>query len=90
MELAYLFEHNEKIYEPIPAITNFVGQHPSQDNIIIFEGAEKEALINANLPPAVWRVRQLAFDIAVEEVKRTTLTLELRNKKAEREYATSL
>ena len=87
MKLAYLFEHNDKLHEPITAINNFIGQCPAQDNIIIFEGAEKDALAKINLPPAVWRVRQLAFDIADGNVTQTTLTLELRNKKAERELA---
>lgn len=87
MELAYLFEHNNKVVKPLPVVEKFVGPYPTQDNIILFEGEEADALKKADLPNAVWRVRQLAFDISGGAVTRITLALEFRNKKAERELA---
>ena len=87
MELAYLFEHNNKVVKPLPVVKEFIGLCPSQDNIILFGGEEANALKKADLPNAVWRVRQLAFDISDGAVIRITLALELRNKKAERELA---
>ena len=89
MNLAFQFEYNDKIFVPLPPILNFTGQHPNQDNIILFDGAEKSSLEKAGLPSAVWRVRQIAYDIANGQITQTTLTLEMRDKKQERSQSSN-
>jgi len=85
MDLHFQFEHNDKVLSPVPPMQNYTGPVPVQDNILLFDGHEADALNSVNFPNCVWRVRQVAFDFADGSCPRVTVTLELRNKKAERE-----
>lgn len=89
MELAYLFDHGTKSHEAIPPQPNYTGPIPAQDNIVMFGGKEASLLEQHGLPAMVWRVSQACFEIIDGETSRVTLTLELRNKKAEREAMAS-
>ena len=64
---------------------NYSGSLPAQDNILLFDEPEAKALKAVGLPAEVWRVRQVAFDVANGAFSKATLTLEFRDAKAKRE-----
>ena len=85
MDVYFQFDHDGKLQSPIQPIKSYSGALPAQGNILLFDGPEAQALESAGLPPEVWRVHQVAFDVSNGTFSRATLTLERRDAKAKRE-----
>ena len=87
MDVYFTFEHRgyDSLFDLFKL--NLASDIPEIGAIIRFSGAEAALLEGKDFPVEMWRVRSKAYDIGDGKIERISLTMELRNMRAERENA---